>query len=126
MGDVVRQSISWYAQGDPNNPRHDPTTYRKRIMDVLRANQGVAVHLEPIVGGDCWAVQEAVKVLRRIGWQIDGEKGTAGYTLVDIDPPEGWLRLVESIRKDEKKPRRFTPRDVALIEGQIPLAEVSA
>lgn len=118
MADVVRQSHNYYVPGDPNNPRYDPT-FRKRIMAALRANEGTAVHLEPIVGGDPTTIHEAIKVLRRIGWQIDGDRGCAGYTLTDIDPPEGWLRLVESIRKDEQKPRRFTPRSVALIEGQI-------
>ena len=125
MGEVARQSQSWYARGDANNPRHDPT-YAKHIMDVLRANQGVAVHLEPIVGGNPWSVNAVVNALRRIGWDIAGERGVAGYTLVDMEPPEGWLRLVESIRKDEQKPRRFTPRVVELVEGQIPLGGVTA
>jgi len=126
MAEVVRQSQSWYPRGDANNPRHDQT-YAKRIMDVLRANQGVAVHLEPIVGGNPWSVNAVINALRRIGWTIDGERGVVGYTLVDMEPPEGWLRLVESIREDERKSsRRCTPRAVALIEGQIPLSGATA
>ena len=120
MAEVVTQSHNYYSPGDVNNPRCDPT-FRKRIMAALRANEGMAVHLERIVGGDPTTIHEAIKVLRRIGWQIEGERGSAGYTLTDIDPPEGWLRLAESIRQDEKKPRRFMPRAVELVDGQIPL-----
>ena len=123
MAEVVRQSHNYYSPGDPNNPRYDPT-FRKRIGDVLRKNEGVSVHLERIVGGDPTTIHETIEVLRRIGWQIDGSKGVAGYTLIDIDLPPGWLRLVESIRKAAKKSllkksRRCTPRRVKPVDGQI-------
>ena len=92
MAEVVRQSHSWYAPGDPNNPRNDPH-YIDAVGNALIPRIGERTHLEAIVGGDGWAVHEAVECLRRLGFVIDGTRGCKGYMLTGWTRPERWVRL---------------------------------
>jgi hypothetical protein len=122
MAEVARQSHSWYAQGNPDNPRNDPT-YVERVAEVLLDHRGERVHLEPIVGGDPWVANEAVNCLRRLGWEILGEKGVAGYIFIGWKRPQRWTRLDgvyhEYIGAIVMRPKRH--RRVSVLAGQMGL-----
>ena len=92
MSGVVTQSHSYYVQGNADNPRNDPT-YIERVAECLLEHRGERIHLEPLVGGDPWALNESVNCLRRLGWDIEGDKGKAGYLFVKWTRPQRWTRL---------------------------------
>lgn len=120
MTDIVRQSQSWYAQGDPNNPRNDPT-YVEKVAEILLDHRGERVHIEAVLGGDCWALNEAVNCLRRLGWEIHGERGCPGYLFVKWTRPQRWLRL-DTVYRDYQAPiilRPKRPRKVEPLAGQV-------
>jgi hypothetical protein len=48
-------------------------------------------------------ISEAVKCLRRLGWDIRAVKGRAGYIFVGWQRPERWLRL-DSVYRDYQAP----------------------
>lgn len=102
MAEVVRQSHSWYAPGDPDNPRLDPD-YINDVGNTLIPRLGERTHLEAIVGGDPWSVHEAVECLRRLGFVIDGARGSKGYMLTGWRRPERWLRL-DSVYRSYMEP----------------------
>lgn len=119
MAEVVRQSHQWYAPG-VSSPRRDPT-YIERVAECLLSHRGERVHLEPIVGGDPWVTREAVECLRRLGWDIEGQKGSAGYLFVKWMRPQRWTRL-DTVYRDHigaiiLRPKR--PRKVEPLAGQV-------
>jgi len=122
MGEVVTQSHSFYVQGDPNNPRNDPT-YIEKVAEALLAHRGERTHLEPICGGDPWTINESINCLRRLGWEIEGVKGSAGYTFVRWTRPQRWTRL-DSVYREHvgaivMRPKRR--RTLAAPAGQMGL-----
>jgi hypothetical protein len=122
MGETVTQSHHWYAPGNPDNPRHDPT-YIERVAECLLEHRGECVHLEPLVGGDPWTLNESVNCLRRLGWEIDGDRGKVGYVFVKWQRPQRWTRL-DSVYREHigsivKRPKRH--RCIAPMAGQMEL-----
>ena len=101
MDEVATQSHSYYPPG-VDSPRHDPA-YIEKVADVLLENRGRRIHIEPLIGGDPWVLAEAVKCLRRLGWDIRAVKGSPGYTFVTWRRPERWLRL-DSVYRDYQAP----------------------
>lgn len=97
MAEVVRQSQSWYAQGNDDNPRsrnrHTGPTYIDDVGNLLLGNFRERVHIQTIVGGDAWAAHEAVECVRRLGLLVDGKRGGPGYTLAGFARPVRWTRL---------------------------------
>ena len=89
---LARQSHSWYAPGDPNNPRNDPD-YINDVGNLILPRFAERIHLEEMVGGDPWGVHEAVECLRRLGLVIDGERGRKGYVLTGWKRPQRWTRM---------------------------------
>jgi len=92
MAEVVRQSHSWYAPGDPNNPRCDES-YIDRVAKCLLERVGKRVNVQSVIGGDPWVVHESVEYLRDEGHDIDGTRGGSGYKLIaNWTRPERWTR----------------------------------
>jgi len=119
---LARQSHSWYAPGDPDNPRTDPT-FIERVAECLLAHRGERTHLEPICGGDPWTINESINCLRRLGWEIEGERGTVGYLFVRWTRPQRWTRL-DSVYREHigaivMRPKRR--RTLATPAGQMGL-----
>ena len=119
MAEVVRQSHSYYPPG-VDNPRQDPT-YIERVADVLLDHRGELVHIEPIVGGDPWTVNESINCLRRLGWEIHGERGCPGYLFVRWTRPQRWTRL-DSVYREHigaviLRPKRH--RELVPMAGQM-------
>jgi len=93
MADVVRQSHSWYAPGDPDNPRNNPDYINEVGNGIIPLHLAERVHLEELIGGDPWSVHEAVECMRRLGFVIDGKQGSKGYMLTGWKRPQRWTRL---------------------------------
>ena len=92
MAEVVRQSHSWYAPGDPNNPRSDPD-YIDDVGNLLLGNFRERVRVQIEIGGDPWSAHEAVECVRRLGLVVSGLRGGPGYTLMGFKRPIRWTRL---------------------------------
>ena len=92
MAEVVRQSHSWYAPGNPDNPRCD-RSYIDRVAKCLLERVGTRVNVQSVIGGDPWVVHESVTYLRDEGHDIDGTRGGSGYKLIaGWTRPECWTR----------------------------------
>lgn len=119
---LARRSHPGYLPGE-DRPAHDPA-YVDRVADALLAHLGKRVHLESVVGGDPWSVHEAVECLRRLGWQIEGERGVAGYVCLGWRRPRRWLRL-DSVYKDHQRAILLGPRRrrIAVMPGQLAIGE---
>jgi|SRR5665647_1210010 len=92
MADVVRQSHSWWAPGDPDNPRTD-LDYIDDAGNLLLENFRERVSIQRVIGGDPWTAHEAVECVRRLGLLVDGERDGGGYTCTGFKRPARWLRL---------------------------------
>ena len=102
MTAVVRQSHSWYAQGDPNNPRSDPD-YLDDVGNLLLGNFRERVRVQVELGGDPWSAHESVECFRRLGLLVDGERGSGGYMLTGWKRPPRWTRL-DSVYRSYMEP----------------------
>lgn len=92
MADVVRQSHSWYAPGNADNPRCD-RSYIDRVAKCLLERVGKRVNVQSVIGGDPWVVHESVEYLRWEGHDIEGARGGPGYKLTaGWTRPERWTR----------------------------------
>jgi len=89
---LARQSHSWYAPGDPDNPRFD-RSYINRVARCLLEHVGERVNVQSVIGGDPWVVHESVEYLRWEGHDIEGVRGGSGYKLIaNWTRPELWTR----------------------------------
>ena len=92
MAEVVRQSHSWYAPGNPDNPRCD-SSYIDRVAKCLLERVGTRVNVQSVIGGDPWVVHESVEYLRSTGLDIEGVRGRPGYKLIaNFTRTERWTR----------------------------------
>ncbi len=109
MSTPARQSHAWYAPGDANSPRVNPT-YVDAVAEVLLGHRDELVCVQRRIGGDPWSVHEAVEVLRSFGWVIDGERGKAGYIFRGWQRPERWLRIERVCREHLAAVVLYVPR----------------
>lgn len=89
---LARQSHSWYAPGNADNPRFDKG-YIDRVARCLLEHVGKRVNVQSVIGGDPWVVHESVEYLRWEGHDIEGVRGGSGYKLLaNWTRPERWTR----------------------------------